>query len=116
MGILKTVYWRMINIKIRKLFRITETFDLNNGEPVTNLRNICFLFSQNLGGWWLGWAPLVAIFATRISKGRTIKNVVEFGFILPILCNFIWFVVIGGVAIDMQNQAIDANLNCGMTE
>eukprot|EP00111_Clytia_hemisphaerica_P019325 TCONS_00057053-protein len=66
-------------------------------------------------GWWLGWAPLVAIFATRISKGRTIKNVVEFGFLIPILCNFIWFVVIGGVAIDMQNQAIDANLQCGMT-
>ncbi|XP_066913001.1 glycine betaine transporter OpuD-like isoform X1 [Clytia hemisphaerica] len=67
-------------------------------------------------GWWLGWAPLVSIFATRISKGRTIKSVIEIAFIIPSFVNFIWFVVVGGVSIDMENQAISMRLHCGMNK
>ena len=71
-------------------------------------------FSLFLGGWWLGWAPLVAIFATRLNKGRTIKNVIEMAYFLPTLVNFIWFMVVGGLAIDFENQALNKQLTCNM--
>lgn len=66
-----------------------------------------YLFFLILGGWWLGWAPLINIFATRISKGRTIKNLIQMAFIVPSFVNFVWFCVIGGLAIDMENRALN---------
>merc|ERR1719384_1263809 len=29
-------------------------------------------------GWWIAWSPFVGVFLTRISRGRTIKQVVNF--------------------------------------
>ncbi|XP_066935944.1 trimethylamine transporter-like [Clytia hemisphaerica] len=65
-------------------------------------------------GWWLGWASMVSLFSARLSKGRTIKNVIHLQFFIPMIALFVWFSITGGLAIDMQNRAIAGNITCGM--
>ncbi len=47
----------------------------------------------------MSWAPFVAIFIARISKGRTIRETVAAVLILPTLADFLWHGVIGGAGI-----------------
>ena len=49
--------------------------------------------------WWMSWAPFVAIFIARISKGRSIRATVAATLILPTLADFLWYGVIGGAGI-----------------
>ena len=49
--------------------------------------------------WWMSWAPFVAIFIARISKGRTIRETIAATLILPTFANFLWYGVIGGSGI-----------------
>ena len=35
-------------------------------------------------------------------------------FIVPTFVNFVWFAVIGGLAIDMENRALSKELTCQM--
>jgi glycine betaine transporter len=49
--------------------------------------------------WWMSWAPFVAIFIARISKGRSIRATVAATLIFPTLADFIWYGVIGGSGI-----------------
>jgi choline/glycine/proline betaine transport protein/glycine betaine transporter len=52
--------------------------------------------------WWMSWAPFVAIFIARISKGRTIRATVAATLILPTIANFLWYGVIGGAGIQFD--------------
>jgi len=49
--------------------------------------------------WWMSWAPFVAIFIARISKGRSIRETVFATLVLPTLANFLWYGVVGGAGI-----------------
>ncbi len=49
--------------------------------------------------WWMSWAPFVAIFIARISKGRSIRATVFATLILPTLADFLWYGVVGGAGI-----------------
>lgn len=49
--------------------------------------------------WWMSWAPFVAIFIARISRGRSIRATVAATLILPTLADFLWYGVIGGAGI-----------------
>ncbi len=50
-------------------------------------------------GWFLGYGPMMAVFISRISRGRTIRQIVmAVGVIAPIVTNF-WFSVLGGSGI-----------------
>ncbi len=49
--------------------------------------------------WWMSWAPFVATFIARISKGRTIRATVAATLIFPTLANLLWYGVIGGTGI-----------------
>ena len=49
--------------------------------------------------WWMSWAPFVAIFIARISRGRTIRETIAATLIFPSLGNFLWYGVIGGAGI-----------------
>jgi glycine betaine transporter len=49
--------------------------------------------------WWMSWAPFVAIFIARISKGRSIRATVAATLIFPTLADFMWYGVIGGSGI-----------------
>ena len=49
--------------------------------------------------WWMSWAPFVAIFIARISKGRSIRALVFATLVLPTIANFLWYGVVGGAGI-----------------
>lgn len=53
-------------------------------------------------GWWISWAPFVAIFMARISKGRTIGEFIAVVLAVPTLATFFWMAVFGGSALEMQ--------------
>ena len=46
-------------------------------------------------GWWISWAPFVGMFIAKISKGRTVGQVIKGAFIAPVLFSFLvdhlWF-------------------------
>lgn len=52
--------------------------------------------------WWISWAPFVGMFIARISRGRTIKEFVLGVLLVPTLFGFIWFAVMGGMALNLE--------------
>jgi len=56
--------------------------------------------------WWLSWAPFVGLFMARISKGRTIREVVLAGVVAPTLATLAWFGIMGNTAISFTRNAI----------
>lgn len=49
--------------------------------------------------WWMSWAPFVALFIARISKGRTVRATIFATLILPTVADFLWYGVVGGAGI-----------------
>ncbi|WP_017549867.1 BCCT family transporter [Salinicoccus carnicancri] len=64
--------------------------------------------------WFLGYGPMMAIFTSRISRGRTIREIVlAVAIIAPLVTTF-WFTVVGGTGIFqelMEAGSISAPLN-----
>ncbi|MCC5919464.1 MAG: BCCT family transporter [Cyclobacteriaceae bacterium] len=54
--------------------------------------------------WWISWSPFVGMFIARISKGRTIREFVLGGLLVPGLLTFVWLSATGGSAIFMDLQ------------
>lgn len=55
-------------------------------------------------GWFIGYAPMMAVFISRISRGRTIRELVTaIAIIAPLITNF-WFSVVGGSGIFYELQ------------
>merc|ERR1719494_1082097 len=44
-------------------------------------------------GWWVAWSPFVGMFIAKISKGRTIKEFINYTMTIPILYTFFWLTV-----------------------
>lgn len=55
--------------------------------------------------WWVTWAPFVGFFIAKISKGRTVRELIVGGFFAPTLFAILWFSVFGGLAIKMERIA-----------
>ncbi|APG61198.1 BCCT family transporter [Christiangramia salexigens] len=53
--------------------------------------------------FWLAWAPFTGIFIARISKGRTLREMILGVLLIPSLGSFFWFSVFGTSAFDMIN-------------
>src|SRR5699024_9785805 len=49
--------------------------------------------------WFVGYGPMMAVFATRISRGRTIRELVLAVAIIAPLITAFWFTVVGGTGI-----------------
>ncbi|MGF1510406.1 MAG: BCCT family transporter [Myxococcota bacterium] len=55
-------------------------------------------------GWFIGYGPLMSLFVARISRGRTVREVViAVGVVAPLLTNF-WFSVLGGTGLHLEMQ------------
>lgn len=52
--------------------------------------------------WWISWAPFVAMFIAKISKGRTIKEFVIASVIAPTIFDIIFFSILGSTAINIE--------------
>ena len=57
-------------------------------------------------GWWISWSPFVGMFVARISKGRTVRELLFGVIFLPTVLCFLWFAVFGGSAIHLQLNGI----------
>jgi len=49
--------------------------------------------------WWASWAPFVGMFIARISKGRTIRQIVLMVMLAPTVVALLWMTAFGGSAI-----------------
>ncbi len=52
--------------------------------------------------WWISWSPFVGMFIARISKGRTVRELILGVIGFPTLLCFFWMSVFGGAAINLQ--------------
>lgn len=51
--------------------------------------------------FWLAWAPFTGIFIARISKGRTIREMILGVLLIPSIGSFFWFSVFGTSAFEI---------------
>ncbi|RHW19680.1 choline transporter [Pseudomonas jilinensis] len=58
-------------------------------------------------GWWLSWGPFVGMFIARISRGRTVRQVVIGGMLASTLGAFLWIVIMGGTGVYLQLNGTD---------
>jgi Cys-rich protein (TIGR01571 family) len=57
--------------------------------------------------WWVSWIVFVGLFVARISKNRTIRNViVSVGLASTFYC-ILWFCIMGGIGLRQQRQALE---------
>jgi choline/glycine/proline betaine transport protein len=56
--------------------------------------------------WWISWSPFVGMFIARISKGRTVRELILGVIGFPTLLCFIWMSVFGGAALDLQIRGV----------
>ncbi len=47
-------------------------------------------------GWFLGYGPMMAIFIARISRGRSIRQIITTISIIAPMVTFFWFTIVGG--------------------
>ncbi|WP_372740158.1 BCCT family transporter [Neptunomonas sp.] len=52
--------------------------------------------------WWLAYAPMVGLFVARISKGRTIRELILYGITWGSLGSWVFFAVWGNYAINLE--------------
>lgn len=68
--------------------------------------------------WWIAWCPFVGIFIAKISRGRTVRQVIFGSLMGPATYTFIWFAMFGAAGLRMERQAANFGLTCDdpMTE
>ncbi|MNZ24060.1 Glycine betaine transporter OpuD [compost metagenome] len=65
--------------------------------------------------WWCTWGPLVGVFVARISRGRTLRQMVAMVMLAPTVAAILWFTAFGGGAI-AQVVAGTSTLAQGLTD
>ena len=51
--------------------------------------------------WWISWAPFVGMFIARISRGRTVRELVMGVLLIPLGFTLAWLSVFGNSAVDL---------------
>jgi choline/glycine/proline betaine transport protein len=59
--------------------------------------------------WWISWAPFVGMFIARISRGRTVRELVAGVLLIPLGFTLAWLSIFG-------NSALDLVMNHGAVE
>ena len=92
---------------------LLQTFVQNTGHYISNLFAQTFnLYAYEptgwIGGWtlfywgwWIAWSPFVGMFIARISRGRTVRQVLVGVLLAPVGFTFIWMTVYGNTALYM---------------
>ncbi|PAU59164.1 BCCT family transporter [Pseudomonas indica] len=65
--------------------------------------------------WWCTWGPLVGIFVARVSRGRTLRQMVLMVMLAPTIVTVLWFAAFGGGAI-AQITGGSSPLAAGLTD
>jgi BCCT family betaine/carnitine transporter len=56
--------------------------------------------------WWCSWGPLVGVFIARVSRGRTIRQMVAVVMVAPAAFALLWFTAFGSGAIAQIDAGI----------
>ncbi len=56
--------------------------------------------------WWISWSPFVGMFIARISKGRSVRELILGVIGFPSMLSFFWMSVFGGTALFLQQNGI----------
>ncbi|MYL34940.1 BCCT family transporter [Pontibacillus yanchengensis] len=93
---------------------IFESFTLGVGDYVQKFIQMSFYMTPYEGGSWvkdwtifywawvIAWSPFVGSFVARISRGRTIREMVFGVLIVPPFIAMVWISVFGGAALHMD--------------
>ncbi|WP_404400356.1 BCCT family transporter [Idiomarina seosinensis] len=88
------------------------------GHYINGFFSIATVTAQTAPGWWMQWwtvfffawfigyTPLMAIFVARISKGRTIREMIISVAIIAPLVTTLWFTLLGGSGIYYQSEGL----------
>jgi choline-glycine betaine transporter len=59
-------------------------------------------------GWFIGYGPLMAMFIARISRGRTIRELIVTLSLVAPLVTYFWFTIVGGsgIAFELTNPGV----------
>ncbi|CEM17339.1 unnamed protein product [Vitrella brassicaformis CCMP3155] len=63
-------------------------------------------------GWWIAFCPFVGLFIAKISRGRTIRQVLNGTMSAPVLYTFFWFSIFGGAGLRMEREAARNGVDC----
>jgi len=89
---------------------VLKTFDLyvytGDGEKAERWMGLWTVFYW---AWWISWAPFVGMFIARISRGRTVRELVAGVLLIPLGFTLAWLSIFG-------NSALDLVLNHGAVE
>ncbi|WP_339438217.1 MULTISPECIES: BCCT family transporter [unclassified Pseudomonas] len=89
---------------------ILKTFDLyvyqGDADKTERWMGLWTLFYW---AWWISWAPFVGMFIARISRGRTVRELVAGVLLIPLGFTLAWLSIFG-------NSALDLVLNHGAVE
>jgi choline/glycine/proline betaine transport protein len=84
----------------KELATRTIAFDLLTGEGAEWSRSWTVFY----WGWWIAWAPFVGMFIARISKGRTIREMILGVLLVPTAVAVVWFTVFGNTALHLEQS------------
>ncbi len=99
---------------------LTNAYTQGFGEYINSFFSMATVTAGTAEGWWMQWwtvfffawfigyGPLMAIFVARISRGRTIRQMVLAVGVMAPVATTIWFTLLGGSGIFYQlTGAID---------
>lgn len=80
---------------------VLKTFDLYNYEEAGKSEHWLGLWTVFFWGWWVSWGPFVGMFIARISKGRTVRQLVTGVLLIPLGFTLAWLSIFGNTALDL---------------
>jgi BCCT, betaine/carnitine/choline family transporter len=63
-------------------------------------------------GWWVAWAPFVGMFIAKVSRGRTVLEVIVGALAAPVIFTCTWFGIFGAIALRVERQAANMGITC----
>ncbi|OZU88873.1 BCCT transporter [Virgibacillus indicus] len=108
-----TIFLAIVTLVIGPTMFIIDAFVGGTGVHLQNFFSMSLFRGDNawLGGWtiffwgwFIGYAPMLIVFISRISRGRTIRElVIAVSIVAPLVNNF-WFSVVGGTGVFYERE------------
>nr|WP_224789773.1 BCCT family transporter [Pseudomonas fluorescens] len=80
---------------------VLKTFDLYVYEDGAKSERWLGLWTVFYWAWWISWGPFVGMFIARISKGRTVRELVAGVLLIPLGFTLAWLSIFGNTALDL---------------
>ncbi|MBA1193795.1 BCCT family transporter [Pseudomonas entomophila] len=81
---------------------VLKTFDLYAYQPDgAQSERWLGLWTVFYWAWWISWGPFVGMFIARISKGRTVRELVAGVLLIPLGFTLAWLSIFGNTALDL---------------